>query len=229
MKYKLMIKTHNVTKLKYLCVTSKENYEMYKGSGYYWKRHLEIHGKDILTELLFETDNLEELTKRAIEYSSEFDVVESDEWANLIPESGYHVTEPEKQRNGWFGWYSSLSCEEKEKRNKNISKKVKERLLKIKDELPSILSERRKKLSTEKKEQRKKKIQEIYATGKHDDYFKRLSEERKGAGNPMYGVNIWKDRKPVCCPHCRKTMKDSPAARRWHFDYCKEKGVLDEN
>ena len=31
------------------------------------------------------------------------------------------------------------------------------------------------------------------------------------------------------CVTSKKTMKDSPAARRWHFDNCKKKGNLDED
>ena len=222
MSYKLMIKTHNKTGLKYLCITKKDDYELYKGSGVYWKNHLKIYGDDIITELLLKTDDLFELTEIALEYSSKWDIVESSEWANLIPESGYHVLNPEKHRNGWFGWYNSLSEEEKTLRNKNISKKVKERLSSI-NNLPRLISERRKQLSPEKKEERKIKIQEIYKTGKHDHLLKKLSEERKGEPNPMFGINIWKDKGVVICPHCTKEMNDSPAARRWHFTNCKRK------
>lgn len=44
-----------------------------------------------------------------------------------------------------------------------------------------------------------------------------------GKDNPMFGVNIWKDKGEVECPHCGKKMNDSPAARRWHFNNCKHK------
>lgn len=184
MKYKLMIKTHNYTKLKYLCITHREDYDVYEGSGYYWKKHLSKHGKDISTEVIFETDDIDELRNIGLQYSAKFDVVESDEWANLIPESGYHVSDPDRQRSGWLGWYSSLTEEEKCKRNENISKNVSARLEIIKEDLSKILSERRKSLSSAKKLARKHKIQASYATGKHDHLFKRYSIERMGSGNP---------------------------------------------
>lgn len=51
-----------------------------------------------------------------------------------------------------------------------------------------ILSERnraaRLNTSIESKERRKKKIQEVYKTGKHDALHERYSKERMGAGNP---------------------------------------------
>lgn len=184
MTYKLMIKTHNDTGLKYLCVTSKDDYELYKGSGVYWKNHIKVHGDNISTELLIETDDPDELTQLGLKYSAAYDVVENSEWANLIPESGYHVLDPEKQRNGWLGWYNSLTEDDRLARNENISQKVKERLCLISDELPDILRERRLSLSDDKKAVRKEKIQAVYATGKHDKLFERYSKERMGANNP---------------------------------------------
>ena len=48
-KYKLMIKTHNVTGKKYLCMTTKADPYKYNGSGVYWKNHIKKYGKDITT------------------------------------------------------------------------------------------------------------------------------------------------------------------------------------
>jgi hypothetical protein len=86
--YTLMIKTHNITGLKYLCKCSRKNYLSYKGSGKYWKRHLKKHGNDISTEVLFQTNDLEEFKKICCEMSLTLNVVESDDWANLIDETG---------------------------------------------------------------------------------------------------------------------------------------------
>lgn len=86
--YTLMIKTHNITGLKYLCKCSHENYISYKGSGKYWKRHCKKHGNDVSTEILFQTDNLDEFKKVCNEISLKLNVVESKEWANLIDETG---------------------------------------------------------------------------------------------------------------------------------------------
>lgn len=89
--HKLMIKTHLKTNLKYLCYTTKvgKEYDEYLGSGTYWKRHLQKNGKDIRTELIFETSDYNEFRKYAIAKSLEYDVIKSKEWANLKLEEGY--------------------------------------------------------------------------------------------------------------------------------------------
>lgn len=85
--YRLLVKTHNKTGLRYLCQTSKDDYVKYPGSGMYWKRHLDTHGKDFSTEAIGEYNTLEELSENGIIYSNEWNIVESVEWANLIVES----------------------------------------------------------------------------------------------------------------------------------------------
>lgn len=90
MTHKLMIKTHNKTGLKYLCYTKSDGpaYEKYKGSGKRWKRHLKKYGDDITTELIYETNNYDDFKKIAIEKSYEYNIVESNAWANLKIEEG---------------------------------------------------------------------------------------------------------------------------------------------
>jgi hypothetical protein len=85
-----MIKTHNNTGLKYLCYTRKvgEEYDNYKGSGTLWLSHLNYHGDDISTELLFESKDYNEFVIYARAKSIEFDIVNSKEWANLKLEEG---------------------------------------------------------------------------------------------------------------------------------------------
>lgn len=83
-----MIKTHNITGLKYLCYTQKEDYISYLGSGTKWRTHLKKYGEDISTELIFESDIYEEFKKIAIYKSLEFDIVNSKEWANKKLEEG---------------------------------------------------------------------------------------------------------------------------------------------
>lgn len=86
--YYLMVKTHKITGLKYLCQTKKKDPYAYLGSGKYWKLHLKTHGKTIHTEILKECNNKDELKHWGIYYSDKWNVVESSEWANLRPESG---------------------------------------------------------------------------------------------------------------------------------------------
>lgn len=89
--YKLMIKVHRRTKLKYLCVTSKKNWKSYKGSGIYWKSHLKKYGSNIKTILIFESLSIEKISELGLFYSEKYNIVESDDWANLIPENGYNT------------------------------------------------------------------------------------------------------------------------------------------
>lgn len=90
-KHFLMIKTHNITGLKYLCKKSTNNILecfKYKGSGTYWKRHLKIYGSNITTVIIEECDSKQELIDRGIYWSKELNVVMSDEFANLVEERG---------------------------------------------------------------------------------------------------------------------------------------------
>lgn len=88
--HKLMIKTHNITGLKYLCYTRSEGkeYDNYKGSGKKWKYHLKKYGDNITTQLILETSDFEFFKKEAIRLSIEYDIVNSDQWANLKIEEG---------------------------------------------------------------------------------------------------------------------------------------------
>ena len=83
----LYLKTHNVTGLKYLGKTTQDP-EKYIGSGFYWKRHLKKHGNDVTTEILFETQDKEEFKKVASNYSEKYNIIESEEFANMRIESG---------------------------------------------------------------------------------------------------------------------------------------------
>lgn len=83
----LYLKTHNKTGLKYLGKTTQDPY-VYKGSGKYWLSHLNVHGDDVTTEILFQTHNKEELSKFGLYYSNKWKIVESNDFANLKPENG---------------------------------------------------------------------------------------------------------------------------------------------
>ncbi len=106
--YYLYIKTHNVTKLKYLGMTIQNPFTYY-GSGKYWLRHLRIHGYDVTTEIIFKTENYEEFQEKCLYHSKLYDVVNSKEWANLIEETGI----------GSKGWIPSQEYRD------NVSKRMK--------------------------------------------------------------------------------------------------------
>lgn len=81
-------KTHNITGLKYLGKTTAKNPHKYQGSGHYWKSHIKAHGYDVTTEILKECHTKEEFIEWGRYYSELWDVVNSNEWANLKPEEG---------------------------------------------------------------------------------------------------------------------------------------------
>ena len=88
-KYYLYIKTSPLG-LRYLGKTIKDP-NTYLGSGKIWKRHIKKHNftvDDIETEIVFETNNVDELIKKGIELSNLYNIVESKEWANLREEAG---------------------------------------------------------------------------------------------------------------------------------------------
>jgi hypothetical protein len=84
----LYVKTHTVTGLKYFGKTENSDPHKYPGSGKYWSRHLKIHGRKYTTEIIFSSESKEEITKVGMEYSLLWNIVESEEWANLKLESG---------------------------------------------------------------------------------------------------------------------------------------------
>ena len=92
MNYYLLLKTHNQTGLNYLCkfterVKVKSPYK-YKGSGTYWQRHINKHGYDVETQVLYQGQSEQELSACAIFWSNVYDVVKNKKFANLIPENG---------------------------------------------------------------------------------------------------------------------------------------------
>jgi len=84
----LYVKTHNKTGFKYLGKTTKQDPHAYHGSGKDWKIHLKEHGVDYTTEIIKECQTNQELSKWGRYYSNLWNVVESTEWANRIPETG---------------------------------------------------------------------------------------------------------------------------------------------
>jgi hypothetical protein len=87
-----MIKTHNITKLKYLCYHFGDyaSCYIYPGSGKYWKTHINKHGKYISTEIIGEYDSLEDAKRNGLYYSKLYNVVDSKDFANLIEEDASH-------------------------------------------------------------------------------------------------------------------------------------------
>ena len=84
----LYVKTHTITGLKYLGKTTSKDPYKYLGSGKYWRRHLDAHGYTYTTEILKECEHPAMVNFWGQYYSDLWNIVESDEWANLRPETG---------------------------------------------------------------------------------------------------------------------------------------------
>lgn len=82
----LYVKTHNKTGLKYFGKTTQDPF-VYKGSGIYWRRHLNIHGDNISTEIIGSFTDESECKRVATEFSISNNITESCDWANLRDET----------------------------------------------------------------------------------------------------------------------------------------------
>jgi hypothetical protein len=147
MKYYLYVKVSPLG-LKYLGKTIKNPYE-YSGSGKIWKRHLKKHGftnDDIQTNIIFETDKLNDLIEQGIKFSIDNNIVESKEWANLRNECGdggdtskfIDYSNPNFHKSNRGKHLHIFTSEEDKKRiiaerTKKINYKDPERLRKIKE------------------------------------------------------------------------------------------------
>jgi len=87
-KHFILLKCHKTTGLKYLCYHygTHDSYHSYLGSGVYWKCHLNKHGRDIFTEIIAECSSREEARDIGLKYSIDYDIVKSNEYANLMVE-----------------------------------------------------------------------------------------------------------------------------------------------
>lgn len=236
-KHKLMIKTHLVTGLKYLCYTKSDGdkYKNYKGSGILWKKHLKKYGDNISTELIFETDNKEEFRLVALEKSIEFDVIKSKDWANLKNEEGdggdtvsmkmwitdgftdKYINKDDNIPDGWKKGRSKCIFNDK-KMQGEFSSRVDQskKSISMKKAWDSGIFEKRDHKKCGCKGENnvacrpdvKEKIAKA-ALSRSDE----LSEQMK---------RIYKSMEMLECPYCKKSFKPGNA-KRWHFDKCKYK------
>jgi hypothetical protein len=85
----LYVKYHPIKNLLYFGTTEESNPIIYLGSGKHWKRHLKKYGKELVQTLCIWTFNYQsDLTRFALEFSEDNDIVASKIWANEIIENG---------------------------------------------------------------------------------------------------------------------------------------------
>lgn len=105
----LYIKQHKITGKSYFGKTFRKDVERYNGSGTYWNNHIRKHDKQFVETIwycLFYDE--EECSKFAKLCSEQWNIVESIEWANQMPETGLdsktnfnHSEETKKRLSGW--------------------------------------------------------------------------------------------------------------------------------
>lgn len=91
MKVYLYIKRHEVTRKLYFGKTTKDPMK-YPGSGFYWLRHLRVHGPHVKTLWFRGFEDQVECTTFALKFSEKHHIVDSDRWLNLKPENGLDGT-----------------------------------------------------------------------------------------------------------------------------------------
>lgn len=100
----LLVMEHNITGLKYFCKTTLlDRVRRYKGSGTRWTNHLKVHGTDVKVGLLGFYVEEERCRNAAKQFSVENNIVESDEWANLVEETGMMGASMKGERNSFYG------------------------------------------------------------------------------------------------------------------------------
>ena len=100
----LLVMEHNITGLKYFCKTTcLERVHRYKGSGVAWLKHLREHGFNVSVGMLGFYVEKKRCLDAAKKFSIENNIVESQEWANLVEETGKNGASMKGERNSFFG------------------------------------------------------------------------------------------------------------------------------
>ena len=237
----LYIKKHNITGLKYFGRTTSDDPISYQGSGNYWRRHLKKHGDDVSTLWYYLYTDKETIQEEALAFSQSHDIVNSVEWANLMPEDGINgsvsgrIMGPPSQET------RKKISDALKLRNKNIppirkphSDQTKEKIraaIKSKgprsEELKLKLSKanKGKKLSTEIKQKISQSLKgrKCPKTAEHRQKLsdankgKKLSTEIKQKISQSLKGRKWPIR---TCEHCGTSAPIGNYVR-WHGDNCK--------
>jgi len=224
----LYVKTHQVTGLKYLGKTVSSDPHKYPGSGKYWRAHLEKHGYNYSTEILFESTVATAIKEKGIYYSRLWDIVKSDEWANLKDEqgdggycaaaftpeanakrsstlTGRTITEEHRKKlsEALRGHKDFRSKETKERAAQKASAKLKGR--KKPDGFGDAVSDRKR--GTTMSDSAKANMRAAWSPERRADQAVRRS--------------IQNARMPhIACPHCGLIGKNKGNMSRYHFDNC---------
>jgi hypothetical protein len=219
----LYLKTHNKTGKKYLGKTISNPYD-YSGSGKIWKHHLKKHGNDVTTKVLFESEDKTEIKKMGIYYSNLWNIVDSSNFCNLIPEQcdGGSMPWSKESRDKLSKTMTGRKCENRKLYSEEEKKKrssIRKKFLEDPDHYNDLLNQMKEHCHTpEATEKKSKKMSKKKWFNNGDIQIR--SESCPGPewieGRLGYVLSA------VKCPHCGKEGGSS-AMKRWHFDNCKLK------
>ena len=100
----LLVMEHNITGLKYFCKTTLlDRVSRYKGSGVAWSKHLREHGLDIKVGLLGFYVDEKRCLDAAKKFSVDNNIVNSNEWANIVEETGKIGASMKGEKNPFYG------------------------------------------------------------------------------------------------------------------------------
>lgn len=187
--YTLYLKT-SPSGLKYLGITNKNPYK-YRGSGKYWNRHLKhrcVKSSEIKTDILFQTQDLTELSKNGIYYSNLWNIVESKDFANLIPETGY---------------FSTLGLKHSKETKQLLSKKAKGRTHSETSKKKMSESHKGKPNHQKGRSVSKETRLKLSVAGKNRIF---TNQHRIRISNKLFGIKRINLEKPVC-KICSQTLK----------------------
>ncbi len=198
-KVTLYIATHNVTGKKYFGKTTKwftqESLQKnYHGSGIYWKKHKKKHGDKDITMEIYQICSLHESDKNYVEpialaFSEENHIMDSKEWANLIPE------------NGLSGCVKGNKLSEETKSKISLSKlnltdESKSKMSKSAKNRPEVSNQTRDKMSASKlgvshsEETISKMSKSAKGKQKSDEHKANISKAKSGESHHMFGKQL---------------------------------------
>jgi hypothetical protein len=100
----LLVVKHNTTGLKYFCKTTLlDRVHRYKGSGTSWTSHLREHGFDVNVGILGFYVEEQRCLDAAKNFSENNNIVNSNEWANAVVETGKNGCSMVGERNPFYG------------------------------------------------------------------------------------------------------------------------------
>lgn len=203
----LYLKTHNKTGLKYLGYTKNDPIK-YKGSGKYWSNHIKIHGNDVTTQILFQSEIIDDISQEGSKYSQIWNIIEDASFANLCEEDGNKLYG--KANINFMG-----HAQTEETRLKISKNNGRGNAGKYGSDHPAYGH----KVNHQNYEHLKiarSAITEVWNKGKTG--LQTHNEETK---LKMSAAKIGIKKQQIECPHCGK-IGGKPAMIRFHFDNCKD-------